>query len=76
MFEQVSKILQKYTDEPQIELQSTLEADLGLSSFDVVEIVTEFEDTFGIAISDRDIGKFISVKDIVEYLEKASITHM
>jgi len=69
MFEQVRMILAKYTDEPKIEPQSTLEADLGLSSFDVVEIVTEFEDTFGIAISDRDIGKFIYVKDIVEYLD-------
>ncbi len=69
MFEQVSKILAKYADEPQIELQSTLEADLGLSSFDVVKIVTEFENVFGIEISDRDIGKFVSVQDIVDYLE-------
>ncbi len=69
MFENVKKILSKYTDEPKIELQSTLEADLGLSSFDVVEIVTEFEEEFGIEISDRDIGKFAYVKDIVDYLE-------
>ncbi len=69
MLEKVRKILSKYTDEPQVELQSTLEADLGLSSFDVVEIVTEFEEEFGIEISDRDIGKFVCVKDIVNYLE-------
>lgn len=42
---------------------------MGLSSFDVVEIVVEFEDEFGIEISDRDIGKFVCVKDIVDYLE-------
>ncbi len=69
MFEKVRKILSKYTDAPDIELPSTLEADLGLSSFDVVEIVTEFEDEFGIEISDREIGKFACVKDIVDYLE-------
>lgn len=69
MFEQVRKILSKYTDDPLIEPQSMLEADLGLSSFDVVEIVTEFEEEFGIEISDRDIGKFVCVKDIVDYLE-------
>ncbi len=68
MFEQVRKMLAKYTDEPKIELQSTLEADLGLSSFDVVEIVTEFEEEFGIEIPDRDIWKFVCVKDIVDYL--------
>ncbi len=69
MLEQVRKILSKYTDAPDIELPSTLEADLGLSSFDVVEIVTEFEEEFGIEISDREIGKFVCVKDIVDYLE-------
>ncbi len=69
MFERVITILQKYVDEVSIETNSTLEADLGLSSFDVVEIVTEFEEEFGIEISDRDIGKFVCVKDIVDYLE-------
>ncbi len=69
MFERIKTILSNYTDEPKIEPQSTLEADLGLSSFDVVEIVTEFEEEFGIEISDRDIGKFVCVKDIVDYLE-------
>ncbi len=69
MIERVRMLLSNYTDESQIELQSTLEADLGLSSFDVVEIVTEFEEEFGVEISDRDIGKFVCVKDIVDYLE-------
>ncbi len=69
IIERVKRILSKYTDEPQIELSSTLEADLDLSSFDVVEIVTEFEEEFGLEISDRDIGKFVCVKDIVDYLE-------
>ncbi len=70
MLEQVKKILSKYTDAPNIESQSTLEADLGLSSFDVVEIVTEFEEEFGIEISDQDIGKFVCVGDILEYVER------
>ncbi len=69
MLERVIKILQNYVDGISIEENSTLEADLGLSSFDVVEIVVEFEDEFGIEISDRDIGKFVCVKDIVDYLE-------
>ncbi len=69
MFERVKAILLAYTETPNITEQSILEADLGLSSFDVVEIVTEFEDEFGIEISDRDIGKFVCVKDIVDYLE-------
>lgn len=70
MFERVVRILSKYTEERQIQPQSNLEVDLGLSSFDVVEIVADFEEEFEIEISDRDIGNFICVKDIMEYLEK------
>ncbi len=70
MFERIRKILAQYTDDVEITENSMLEADLGLSSFDVVEIVTEFEEAFGIEIPDRDISRFVCVKDIVEYLKE------
>lgn len=69
MFEQIKSVLEQYTGITDITEQSTLEADLGLSSFDVVEIVSEFEEIFDIEIADRDITKFVRVKDIVDYLE-------
>lgn len=70
MFEQVKEILLRYTtDAPNIEKESMLESDLGLCSFDVVSVVTDFEDEFHIEISDRDISKFACVNDILEYLE-------
>lgn len=69
MFERVVKILSKYTEERQIEPQSTLAVDLGLSSFDVVEIVAVFEEEFEIEISDRDMGKFVCVEDILRCLQ-------
>lgn len=67
MFEKVKEILSRFTD-AEITENSTLEADLGLSSFDVVEIVCEFEDAFDIEIPDRDIRKFVRVEDITNYL--------
>ena len=69
MFEQVKEILAKYVS-PDIEIteNSTLTSDLGLSSFDLVEIVTDFEDEFDIEISDRDIRKLIKVQDIIDYI--------
>lgn len=69
MFEKVKEILQQYTEVKAIRETSMLQADLGLTSFDVVEIVTAFEGIFHIEIPDRDLPKFISVRDIVEYLE-------
>lgn len=69
MFEKIKMILLQYTETTTIYENYMLQADLGLSSLDVVEIVSEFEDVFHIEIPDRDLAKFVSVKDIVEYLE-------
>ena len=68
MLEKIAEILSKYTKE-EITAESTLINDLGLSSFDIVSIVTAFEDEFDIEISDRDIRKLVSVADIMEYIE-------
>lgn len=70
MLNRVKTILSKYT-EKEITAESALAADLGLTSFDVVSVVTEFEDEFGIEISDRDIRKLITVGDILDYIEKS-----
>lgn len=69
LLEKVKRILLRYTEEYVITEESQLAADLGMSSFDLISVVTEFEDEFGIEIGDRDIRKFICVGDIVEYLE-------
>ncbi len=68
MLEKIAEILSKYTKE-EITEESTLVNDLGLSSFDIVSIVTAFEDEFDIEISDRDIRKLVSVADIMDYIE-------
>lgn len=68
MFEKVKEILSRFTD-AEITENSTLEADLGLSSFDVVEIVCEFEDAFDIEIPDREIRNLINVGDILDYMK-------
>lgn len=70
LLEQVKRILLQHTENVEITEDSQLVADLGLSSFDLVSVVTEFEDEFKIEISDRDIRKFICVGDILEYLER------
>ena len=71
MFGEVKKILMKYTEADNITPDSLLNADLGLSSFDVVYLVSDFEEAYHIQVSDRDIGKFISVADILDYLKEA-----
>ena len=44
--------------------------DLGLNSLDVVNLAVMFEQEFDIDIPDRHIMKFVTVGDVVEYLQK------
>ena len=43
--------------------------DLGADSLDVVELVMELEDNFGIQISDDDVEEIRTVEDIVKYID-------
>lgn len=69
MFEEVKSILMNYTDVEEITTDTALVADLGLSSFDMVAIVADFEDKYDIEIADRDIRQLITVNDILEYIK-------
>lgn len=44
--------------------ESTLKEDLGLDSFDIMNILIECEDAFDVRISDMVLGNFITVRDI------------
>lgn len=72
MMEAVKRILEQYTEVNGNEIteNSNLQKDLGLNSFDLMNIVVEFEDTFDIEIAEEDIGEFITVKDILNYLSR------
>lgn len=71
MFGTIQTILSKYTtiNKEDITENTVLTADLGLSSFDVVSIVSDFEDEFDIEIPDKDIRKFVTIGDIIMYLQ-------
>lgn len=67
MLERIREILLYYT-EGEITEDAQLRSDLGLSSFELVEVISSFEDEFGIEIPDRELWKFVSVRDILDYL--------
>ena len=50
--------------------ESSFVEDLGADSLDTVELIMEFEDEFGIEISDEDAEKISSVGEAIAYLEK------
>jgi acyl carrier protein len=51
-----------------IKLESDFVADLKADSLDLVELVMEFEDEFGVQIPESDQEKIKSVGDAVKYI--------
>ena len=72
MHDKIWKILMNYSEKSEAEIkpESNLQTDLGLNSLDVIGIVTDFEDAFGISIPDDDILTLVTVRDIEEYIKK------
>ena len=70
--ENVKKALAKQfeMDPESITMDTNLIDDIGADSLDVVELVMELEDSFGISISDEDAAELYTVRRIVDYLER------
>lgn len=72
MFEQVKNLL---IDELQIEaddisMEAELVNDLGINSLELADLVLLCEERFHIEINDEEIHQFLTVGDVVHYLEK------
>lgn len=71
MFEKVKSLLVEVAgiDADSVIPSAKLIADLGLNSFDMINLIVAFEDEFDIQVPDKDIHKLTTVEDIVEYVE-------
>lgn len=71
MFEKLKNILveELSLNPDDIALSSELANDLGINSLELADLVLLCEDEFGLEFSEDDIHKFITVGDVVEYLE-------
>lgn len=74
MFETVKKILvdDMQVNADEITVEAELINDLGLNSLELADMILLCEEKFGIEIKDDDIHKFITVGDVVTYLEGAT----
>lgn len=72
MFEKVCAILANFTEVElsQMTMETDLLNDLDLNSLDVMEAVIRFENEFQIEISDRQVGSFHTIGDIVDFISE------
>ena len=70
-FEKVKEIIVDTLgcDEEAVVLTADLKEDLGADSLDAVELNTALEEEFNLSISDEVLVNFVTVKDIVEYID-------
>ena len=71
MFKMVQSFISEYKNinENMISMGSSLTLDLGLTSFDIIEVSAYLEDILQVEISDEIIPDLYSVGDLVVYLE-------
>lgn len=50
--------------------------DLELNSFDIMNIICEFEEHFDIEIPNRDVWHLRQVKDVIKYMMEKGITEV
>lgn len=72
MYEKVKNLLIEdlSVDENVITPEAELINDLGINSLELADLILLCEEKFGVEIKDDDIHKFITVGDVVTYLEE------
>lgn len=71
MFEKLKELLveELQIDEKDITMDAELSNDLNINSIELADLVMMCEEKFGIEISESDSNKFLTVGDVVNYLE-------
>ena len=72
MFEKVKEMLinDLAVNADEIKPEAELINDLGIISLELADLILLCEEKFGIEVKDDDIHKFITVGDVVAYLEE------
>ena len=72
MYEKFVEVLvdELQIDRKDITMDAELSGDLGINSIELADLVMLCEDKFDLQIEDEDLHKFITIADVVAYLEE------
>lgn len=71
VFDRLKEVICEEMEIPQDEfvLSANIREDFDLDSLDMVDIIMDIEDEFGVEITEDALEKLVTVKDVVEYIE-------
>ncbi len=71
MIEKLTAIIKDFKEDPSLEINenTVLVSDLEMDSFDLVQLVCSVEEEFDIRIPDKALKNFITIGDVVKYIE-------
>ena len=73
--EQVIKVVaeQLYVAPEKCKPEASFIDDLGADSLDLVELIMEMEEAFGVEIADEELEKIRTIKDVIDFLQRKGI---
>ena len=73
--EKVIKLVMEQLDVTREEcvLEASFIDDLGADSLDLVEMIMEMEEVFGMEIADEELEKIRTIKDVIDFLKNKGI---
>ena len=73
--EKVIKLVMEQLDatREQCLLEASFIDDLGADSLDIVELLMEMEEAFGVEIADEELEKIRTIKDVIDFLKQKGI---
>ncbi len=76
LFTFIQDIVSEVTGKKGLVYDTDFVKDLGLNSFDIMNVVCAFEEHFDMEIPNRDVWQLRQVKDVIEYMIKRGITEI
>ena len=74
MLEVIRDIVYNVTGKENLDMDTDFLKDLGLNSFDIMNIVCAFEERYDISVPTRDVWQLRQVSDVVKYLAEKGIS--
>ncbi len=71
MLEQMKALLKKNYNINDISEETNFKTDLGLTSFDFINLIAVIEDTFGVEIEEEQYYSINTIGDLIKYIESS-----